>query len=146
MQPWRGMCRWGNETQRSSASLGPALLGLKAMRAACGPRELPPQWGRESHLLMDETPGTWGQYFVFTPTNLATMRKSSYVWVPKMLSLQFRGRTLFPPATRSLTCYLGDELASGDSTSRTLTLRRCYRRACKPRTSHFSSLDLSLRL
>ena len=65
VQPWQQMCRWENETQALLTGVGVGLQ-LQRLDFFHSGREL-------SHLLMDETLGTWGQSFVFAPINLATV-------------------------------------------------------------------------
>ena len=70
-----GRCRWGNATQRSSASPGPGPPGPHRYTCGFQPQRLDLSYSKMelSHLATDETHSTWGQSFVFTPINLVIM-------------------------------------------------------------------------
>lgn len=98
-----GKSTWVNETQRSSASLG--LIG---MGGSLQPQRLDffQSWTELSYLVLDETPGTWGQSFVFAPINLAITDHILLRMGPRNVfsrfckNLQLHRRILFPLATK----------------------------------------------
>lgn len=86
MQPWLHMCSW-DETQRSSASLGPDL-DLVRTSADLQLQRLNLLYSRklQSHLVIDEALGKWGRSFTFAWIILTTTPHPSMRGCPTYFS------------------------------------------------------------